>query len=1290
MRAETVSSADSLRKFLSVALIMLLQRPAGSGKTSLTFHLTDELLSRGVACIRITTETLRRRPELKKPHKFVADLCPVDVDDRLWHSRASKKHSKIVLLLDGLNEMHRELFGKPQWDFVLRLLEGNHRFPVLATTRYFLEDLDDSEREIVRLSLRPLTQSQISNYLESKGLNSATAIDEISAAGMEGAATNPFLLSLLAEHLEGVRNGHDSTQGWPKSRAQLLASHTSNHLRRKSTLNNTSVESGSLTHDAVFCAACLTTEALKKPLIPLGEMQALLTKVWDKPEDFIMTQKFSHDFLNLQLVEYHESTDSFRFIHDSLVDFGLAKASLVTDTASPPLFAFLLSQFDTLLGDWVGLHPDPDQAAKIVTELAMQYGCPDKLVDIAVANRGVLSENTHDELWYTIGNYLHIGSPRSIASRVVDRLSDLPPRLVNEALRHKLLRAVERSNAWLGKRILNALTRGSLSSQAVASWKREYARLYRKNNLPAPNKKKHTTVRRQENLEKTDKALKVIEDPLMPENKRRWAIMELSQNSTESICTLLKNVVLEDRHPPVRGAAANVLGQIGDRSAVKALSEVLFDSSTTDWVRGSAANALGQIGARSAVETLSKTLLDSGTKEGIRGSAATALGQIGDRSAVEALNKALLDSDARENIRGSAATALGQIGDRSAVEALSKALLDSDAREDIRGSAANALGQIGDRSAVEVLSKALTEDSDSGVRGSAASALGQIGDRSAVEALSKTLLDSGTKEGIRGSAATALGQIGDRSAVEALNKALLDSDARENIRGSAATALGQIGDRSAVEALSKALLDSDAREDIRGSAANALGQIGDRSAVEALSKALLDSDARENIRGSAANALGQIGDRSAVRTLGKALFDPSSTTNSRMIITAIRALQKIRSHTASQYLYDFGKQNALNHKLLFPTVDAYAHIMGAVDPWIRTLARAKNNRLRGKVIQLIATYGQTPEDWEQLNWTARYDYDYGCRTEAVRGLSRVHKLDDSLIRYLIDPDFKRKDGRLRDTDNGVRGQVAAEIILLACSSSLLSDEHLRLAVEMLADTNSTHKSVIYAALSPITRQTAESALQILKLIRSLTPNNADERFLSALEQYELRANYLQQQENALSKLHHEPQFWLEALRDTAIPHFNKLSKVDQMNTKSDESGNLDPIDDHYEIALSYASEQRDYVKRVAAELEKAGVKLFYDEFADLWGEDLTTKLAWVYGKGSKYIVVFVSQEYISKSWTNHEREHMLAGRINRQDRSVLPIKFDEVELPGLANSISYLKAANHTPKEIAEKIIRKL
>lgn len=129
---------------------------------------------------------------------------------------------------------------------------------------------------------------------------------------------------------------------------------------------------------------------------------------------------------------------------------------------------------------------------------------------------------------------------------------------------------------------------------------------------------------------------------------------------------------------------------------------------------------------------------------------------------------------------------------------------------------------------------------------------------------------------------------------------------------------------------------------------------------------------------------------------------------------------------------------------------------------------------------------------------------------------------------------------------------------------------------------------------------------------------------------------------------------------------------------------------HYDVAISFAGEQRTYVEEVATLLKDSGAKVFYDRFVDLWGKDLTVELARVFESGARYILIFVSAEYVEKEWPNEERQHALAGRIKRRDDSILPARFDPINSPGLPMSVAYIDIGKRRPNEIANLVLEKL
>lgn len=64
----------------------------------------------------------------------------------------------------------------------------------------------------------------------------------------------------------------------------------------------------------------------------------------------------------------------------------------------------------------------------------------------------------------------------------------------------------------------------------------------------------------------------------------------------------------------------------------------------------------------------------------------------------------------------------------------------------------------------------------------------------------------------------------------------------------------------------------------------------------------------------------------------------------------------------------------------------------------------------------------------------------------------------------------------------------------------------------------------------------------------------------------------------------------------------------------------------YEVALSFAGEDRRYVAQVARYLRRRGVRVFYDDYekVTLWGKDLYVHLDEVYRKRSRYCVIFLA------------------------------------------------------------------
>ena len=130
----------------------------------------------------------------------------------------------------------------------------------------------------------------------------------------------------------------------------------------------------------------------------------------------------------------------------------------------------------------------------------------------------------------------------------------------------------------------------------------------------------------------------------------------------------------------------------------------------------------------------------------------------------------------------------------------------------------------------------------------------------------------------------------------------------------------------------------------------------------------------------------------------------------------------------------------------------------------------------------------------------------------------------------------------------------------------------------------------------------------------------------------------------------------------------------------------------FDVALSFAGEDRQYVDRVARGLRDHGVKVFYDMFeeAELWGKDLYTHLTEVYSRRARFTVIFISEAYGSKLWTNHERRGAQARAFQEAQEYILPARFDETEIPGVLHTVGYISLKDKHPDQLVSLIAKKI
>ena len=130
----------------------------------------------------------------------------------------------------------------------------------------------------------------------------------------------------------------------------------------------------------------------------------------------------------------------------------------------------------------------------------------------------------------------------------------------------------------------------------------------------------------------------------------------------------------------------------------------------------------------------------------------------------------------------------------------------------------------------------------------------------------------------------------------------------------------------------------------------------------------------------------------------------------------------------------------------------------------------------------------------------------------------------------------------------------------------------------------------------------------------------------------------------------------------------------------------------FDVGLSFAGEQRDYVEKVAADLRARGIRPFYDDYEKetLWGKDLYEHLSEVYQYMCEYCVIFISEDYARKVLPNRERQSAQARAMKEKREYILPARFDDTAIPGLLDTVGYIDLDGVTPKQLGSLIASKL
>ncbi|MFC1799298.1 TIR domain-containing protein [Candidatus Eisenbacteria bacterium] len=135
-----------------------------------------------------------------------------------------------------------------------------------------------------------------------------------------------------------------------------------------------------------------------------------------------------------------------------------------------------------------------------------------------------------------------------------------------------------------------------------------------------------------------------------------------------------------------------------------------------------------------------------------------------------------------------------------------------------------------------------------------------------------------------------------------------------------------------------------------------------------------------------------------------------------------------------------------------------------------------------------------------------------------------------------------------------------------------------------------------------------------------------------------------------------------------------------------------PLRLEFDIALSFAGENRMIVEQYAKLLKQRGLTVFLDsDYAvDMWGTDLYATLDHIYRNQALFCVMFLSQAYAKKRWTSHERKSAQARAFIENREYILPVRVDDTDIPGIRETVGYVDLREISLEDLADLTVKKV
>lgn len=130
----------------------------------------------------------------------------------------------------------------------------------------------------------------------------------------------------------------------------------------------------------------------------------------------------------------------------------------------------------------------------------------------------------------------------------------------------------------------------------------------------------------------------------------------------------------------------------------------------------------------------------------------------------------------------------------------------------------------------------------------------------------------------------------------------------------------------------------------------------------------------------------------------------------------------------------------------------------------------------------------------------------------------------------------------------------------------------------------------------------------------------------------------------------------------------------------------------YDIAISFAGEDRKIAETIATQCRKNGLSVFFTNpiEPDLIGKDMYQYFFDIYSRKATFAIILISKHYVSKPWTKHELKAAQSRQFESEREYILPVMLDDTDAAAIPKTMGYLDGKKVGSKTLADAICKKV